>query len=101
MRTGHLPVAVFLFLLGPSALAGAPVTTTAPAPAAKPLSTSLGMVVFPAKGQTAQQQSQDEGECYAWSQGQAAEQEAAREQQLAPFRKGFGACLDSKGYTVK
>jgi len=38
--------------------------------ASKPLSTSLGMVVFPAKGQTAQQQSQDEGECYAWSKGQ-------------------------------
>jgi uncharacterized protein YcfJ len=38
--------------------------------AAMPLSTSLGMVVFPAKGQTAQQQSQDEGECYAWSKGQ-------------------------------
>jgi uncharacterized protein YcfJ len=34
------------------------------------LSTSLGMVVFPAKGQTAQQQSQDEGECYAWAKGQ-------------------------------
>jgi uncharacterized protein YcfJ len=38
--------------------------------ATKPLSTSLGMVVFPAKGQTAQQQSQDEGECYAWAKGQ-------------------------------
>ena len=38
--------------------------------ASKPLSTSLGMVVFPAKGQTAQQQAQDEGECYAWSKGQ-------------------------------
>jgi hypothetical protein len=36
----------------------------------KPLSTSLGMVVFPAKGQTTQQQSQDEGECYAWAKGQ-------------------------------
>jgi len=36
----------------------------------KPLSTSLGVVVFPAKGQTAQQQSQDEGECYGWSKGQ-------------------------------
>jgi hypothetical protein len=42
----------------------------ASAPAAKPLSTSLGLVVFPAKGQTAQVQSQDEGECYAWSKGQ-------------------------------
>ena len=38
--------------------------------ASKPLSTSLGMVVFPAKGQTTQQQSQDEGECYAWAKGQ-------------------------------
>lgn len=44
---------------------------TAPPPAtAKPLSTSLGLVVFPAKGQTPQKQSQDEGECYAWSKGQ-------------------------------
>ena len=36
----------------------------------KPLSTSLGMVVFPSKGQASQQQSQDEGECYAWAKGQ-------------------------------
>jgi YmgG-like glycine-zipper protein len=44
---------------------------TAPPPAtSKPLSTSLGLVVFPAKGQTPQKQSQDEGECYAWSKGQ-------------------------------
>ena len=48
---------------------------TTPAPAAppattKPLSTSFGMVVFPSKGQTPQKQSQDEGECYAWSKGQ-------------------------------
>jgi hypothetical protein len=38
--------------------------------ASKPLSTSLGMVAFPVKGQTTQQQSQDEGECYAWAKGQ-------------------------------
>ena len=44
---------------------------TAPPPAtSKPLSTSLDLVVFPAKGQTPQKQSQDEGECYAWSKGQ-------------------------------
>ena len=43
--------------------------TAAPA-ASKPLSTSLGMVVFPAKGQTPQKQAQDEGECYAWAKGQ-------------------------------
>jgi hypothetical protein len=39
-------------------------------PAAKPLSTSLGVVVFPAKGQTPEKQSQDEGECFAWSKQQ-------------------------------
>src|SRR5678815_2701466 len=44
---------------------------TAPPPAApKPLSTSLGVIVFPAKGQTPQKQSQEEGESYAWSKGQ-------------------------------
>jgi hypothetical protein len=46
-------------------------TAAAQAPAAtKPLSTSLGMVAFPAKGQGAEQQARDEGECYAWSKGQ-------------------------------
>ena len=43
---------------------------TASPPASKPLSTSLGLVVFPAKDQTTQQQAQDEGECYAWAKGQ-------------------------------
>lgn len=161
------------------------------APASKPLSTSLGVVVFPAQGQDAQKQAQDEGECYAWSKGQTgvdplapapaaaqpaqqpasqpsrraggervrgaargaaagavigeiasddagegaaigatlgvvkggaesrknraeaeeqaaeaaqqqtAEQHSAQQQQMDLFRKGFGACLESKGYTVK
>ena len=159
-------------------------------PPSKPLSTSLGVVVFPAKGQTAAKQSQDEGECYAWSKGQTgvdpmappaatpaaapapaqtaqqpggqrakaaargaaagavigevadndagkgaaigatagvlkggaesrkqqakAQEQAAQQQQQATqqqqaatqeqvnlFKKGFGACLESKGYTVK
>jgi uncharacterized protein YcfJ len=56
-----------LLVVAVQATAQAP---AAPTPAAKPISTSLGMVVFPAKGQTPQQQSQDEGECYAWSKGQ-------------------------------
>jgi hypothetical protein len=59
--------ATVLLVLGAQAVAQAPATTPA---APKPISTSLGMVVFPAKGQTAQKQSQDEGECYAWSKGQ-------------------------------
>jgi hypothetical protein len=61
----RLVVTAACLVLGSSATA-----QTAPAPSSKPLSTSFGMVVFPAKGQTPQQQSQDEGECYAWSKGQ-------------------------------
>ncbi len=67
-------------------------------PASKPISTSLGMVVFPAKGQTVQQQSQDEGECYAWSKGQtgvdpmapapAPAQPATQSAQTAPAADG-------------
>jgi hypothetical protein len=58
--------------LGAAAHAQTPPSATTPAAptTTKPLSTSFGMVVFPAKGQTAQKQSQDEGECYAWSKGQ-------------------------------
>jgi hypothetical protein len=53
--------------LGSSAYAQ---TSSSPANS-KPLSTSLGVMVFPAKGQTPEKQSQDEGECYAWSKGQS------------------------------
>jgi uncharacterized protein YcfJ len=87
--------AAALLVLGAQAVAQAPATT---APASKPLSTSLGLVVFPAKGQTAQQQSQDEGECYAWSKGQtgvdpmapapAAAAPAAQPAQTAPAADG-------------
>jgi hypothetical protein len=55
--------------IGPAAHAQTTPTPAAP-PTAKPMSTSFGMVVFPANSQTPQKQSQDEGECYAWSKGQ-------------------------------
>ena len=44
-----------------------PATDTAPA---KPVSTTLGLVVFPAKGQTQETQATDETSCYAWSKQQ-------------------------------
>ena len=34
------------------------------------LSSSLGVVTYPSKGQSDQQQSKDEGECYAWAKKQ-------------------------------
>jgi len=169
-------------------LFGGTAAAQTPAPT-KSLSTSLGVVVFPAKGQSADKQSQDEGECFTWSKSQtgfdpmnpqasappvqaaapppppqsgqrvrgaargaaagavigevangdandgaavgaavgamrggqqkrranaAAQEQAASAQQQAEaqqqaavneqanlFKKGFGACLESKGYTVK
>ena len=34
------------------------------------ISSSLGVIVYPSKGQSAQQQSRDEGECYTWAKQQ-------------------------------
>jgi uncharacterized protein YcfJ len=92
---GRIIASTALLIVGVQAVAQAPATT---APASKPISTSLGMVVFPAKGQTPQKQSQDEGECYAWSKGQtgvdpmapppAAAQPAAQTPQKAPAADG-------------
>lgn len=39
-------------------------------PATKSLAASLGISVYPAKGQTPEQQAKDEQECYAWAQQQ-------------------------------
>jgi hypothetical protein len=52
----------------PAAAAAAP----APAPAASStsLSSTLGVFVFPAKDQSASQQSTDEGTCYGWAKSQ-------------------------------
>lgn len=40
------------------------------AQAQQSISSSLGVIVYPAKGQAAQQQNRDEGECYAWAKQQ-------------------------------
>jgi hypothetical protein len=37
---------------------------------AESLSSSLGVVTYPAKGQSAEQQDKDEGQCYAWAKKQ-------------------------------
>lgn len=61
-------------------LAGAPVLAQAPAPssskaaeqpAAGSLSSSLGLAVYPSKGQSASKQQKDETECYSWAQQQS------------------------------
>jgi Glycine zipper len=143
------------------------------ADAQQSISSSIGVIVYPSKGQSAQQQNKDEGECYAWAkqqtgidpvavastptqqQGAAAgggervkgaargavggaaigaiagdtgkgagigavagtmaggrqarqnkkekEQQAeqAKSSTLQQFNKGFGACMEGRGYTIK
>ena len=81
--SSQLPSAPLALILGallmPAAFAQQPAQAPAP-PAAAPaapapaasssLSSSLGVFVFPAKDQTATQQSNDEGACYGWAKSQ-------------------------------
>ncbi len=67
-----LPVAALLVLLVGTASAQQPST-----PSGKTMSQSLGLVVFPAKGQTADQQSKDESYCYDWAKQQTGYDPAA------------------------
>ena len=46
------------------------IVTTMGNASAQSLSSSLGVVAYPSKGQSAQQQSKDEGECFAWAKQQ-------------------------------
>jgi hypothetical protein len=41
-----------------------------PQAATKTMSQSLGIMVFPAKGQTPEQQGKDESDCYGWAKQQ-------------------------------
>jgi hypothetical protein len=44
---------------------------------------------------------QAEADASAAAQQQAAETTAEHQEKLDLFKRGFGACLESKGYTVK
>lgn len=46
-------------------------TPPAPAPAGKTLAASVGVLAYPAKGQSTDQQTKDEAECYNWSKTQS------------------------------
>lgn len=64
---------VSLAILGPPPLAGQASDSAAKAAYAFKVAAvkkQLGLIVFPAKGQSAQQQAADEGECYTWAQQQ-------------------------------
>lgn len=92
-------------------MAQQPPPTTAPSSGAKTLAASLGVSVFPAAGQAADQQSKDEAACYEWGvqnsgvdpfaaqkQAEAAQQQAAQQQQqVQQSTQGAGAKGAVKG----
>jgi YMGG-like Gly-zipper len=47
-------------------------------------SVSAQMIIYPAKGQSAQQQQKDEAECYTWAKGQTGYDPAQATQPVAP-----------------
>ena len=49
---------------------GAAAATPQQAPSIESVYKNLGMLVYPAKGQNAEQQKLDQSECYAWAKGQ-------------------------------
>jgi hypothetical protein len=58
-------------------------------------STTLGLYAFPAKGQTPEQQKQDESACYAWAQEQSGIDPAAVKANPDSAKKAAGAKADS------
>jgi hypothetical protein len=71
----------------PPATPPASSASTAPTHA---ISQTRGLIVYPAKGQSADQQSVDEQQCYDWSQTQRQE----------TFGKALRTCLQGRGYTT-
>ena len=73
---------------------------------------AVGVIVFPADGQEAAEQSRDEADCYNWAAGhtgsdpfqlerQAAEQQAASEAALNTFRTAFSTCMEANNYIAR
>jgi hypothetical protein len=68
------------------------------------------MFIYPRKGQSEKQQSNDRYECHRWAVDQThfdptqppgSVPEAQASQKQADYRRAMGACLDARGYTVK
>jgi hypothetical protein len=78
----------------PAPAAAAP-GAVAPAAGGPGPSASLGLYVFPAKGQTPDQQKQDETACYAWAQEQSGIDPAAVKANPDSARKAAGAKTDT------
>jgi hypothetical protein len=71
MRRGSIAIALLgLAAHAVSAQSGAAAPATKPAPTVESVYKQLGLLVYPAKGQSAEQQKHDGQECYDWAKGQ-------------------------------
>lgn len=92
LPTGPAPAAGSV--VAPAGAASAPVGTL---PVAIPASVApVEPIIYPRQAQTAVQMQQDRQECNQW----AAQQQGAQSDPSI-FGRGFSACMDARGYTVR
>lgn len=60
-----------------------------------------GAVAGAVSGRRQARKAQSQAQAQSQAAAQAEQREAATEEQLAGFRKAFGACLEGKQYSVK
>ncbi|HMU62317.1 MAG TPA: hypothetical protein PKA66_11085, partial [Gemmatimonadales bacterium] len=70
MRRAFSTMVIALASVALADVAMAQVTPAPAPPASKPTLQSIGMYIYPAKGQTAEQQAADEASCTAWAESQ-------------------------------
>jgi Family of unknown function (DUF6515) len=65
------------------------------------------LFIYPTKGQSQAQQTQDRNACHSWAAGQTGYDPALQTESaqagdaLADYQRAMGACLEGRGYTVK
>jgi len=89
-----------LFITAAAVLLGTSAVAQQPA-ASAPLSSSLGLYVFPAKNQTAQQQSNDETGCFGWAKTQTGIDPMAIKPQVANAPPAQPATDPASGQMVR
>ncbi len=73
-----------------------PVPPVAPPPVAAPVPRAADPIVYPSRGQSAQQTEADRQECNRWATTQPNAMADA-----SVFQRAVAACLEGRGYTVK
>ncbi len=66
------------------------------APPAAPAPRSVDPIIYPRNGQSPQQTDADRAECNLW-----AGRQPHADSDISVFQRGFAACLDAHGYTVR